>query len=458
MKKINNEYFKVNNTEFVKLECKKFETLDIITNLGLYERLISLIKELAIGMKIKHAMFSDSTHGGFIPIKSSTEFDIINILNCDKIHLDNFKENVIEHDIKNINFIEINNIDDKYKQLRSIIPSLLFCESFEKIDINIINTFKPIIITTFNKNLTNINYIPYNLSNTLFYIYVPEIYNSIFYTHFRHYIIPKNNNDIAILNYDNLIHLCIMVKNAGELFEQMLIDNLDIIDRWTILDTGSTDGTIETIKKILVGKKQGKLYEEPFINFRDSRNRCLDLAAKDCKFNVMLDDTYVVNNLRIFLNEIRGDQNANSYSIFIKSYDIEYLSNRITKTNDNLRYIYTMHEIIQDKNNFNVGIPLECCFIEDRSNAYMKNRSDERKYYDLKCLYEMIEEDPNDSRQFFYIAQTYKMLGNIEKASEFYFKRAFHKNDGFGQEKMDALFEFTRINQLHLNMELKYLF
>ena len=50
MKKINNEYFKVNNTEFVKLECKKFETLDIITNLGLYERLISLIKELAIGM------------------------------------------------------------------------------------------------------------------------------------------------------------------------------------------------------------------------------------------------------------------------------------------------------------------------------------------------------------------------------------------------------------------------
>ena len=453
MKKINNENFKVNDFEFVKLKCEKFCNLNIITNLGLYERIISLIKELSIGLKIKHAIFSDSTHGGFIPIKISSIFDTVNILNCDEIHLKNFKENVIEHDIKNINFTEINNIDGKYKQLRSIIPSLLFCETFEKIDDNIIDTFKPIIITTFNKELTNKNYTSYHLSNTLFYIYIPEIYSTLFYTHFRHYIIPKTKTDMAILKYDNLIHLCIMVKNAGELFEQMLIDNLDIIDKWTILDTGSTDETIKSIKKILVGKKNGNLYEEPFVNFRESRNRCFDLAGKDCKFNVMLDDTYVANNLREFLNEVRGDQNANSYSIFIKSDDVEYLSNRITKSNDNLRYIYTMHEIIQEKDNINVGIPLECSFIEDRNNPYMRNRSDERKEYDLKCLKEMIEEDPNDSRQFFYMAQTYKMIGDKEKASEFYFKRAFHINNGFDQEKMDALFEFTRINQIYLNMD-----
>ena len=38
-----------------------------------------------------------------------------------------------------------------------------------------------------------------------------------------------------------------MVKNGGDQFEEMLLKNLHIIDRWTILDTGSTDKTIEII-------------------------------------------------------------------------------------------------------------------------------------------------------------------------------------------------------------------
>jgi len=75
-----------------------------------------------------------------------------------------------------------------------------------------------------------------------------------------------------------------MVKNAGPQFEEMLQKNIQKVDRWTILDTGSTDDTIDTIKRTLVGKKRGELYEEPFINFRDSRNRLLDLAGKSCKF------------------------------------------------------------------------------------------------------------------------------------------------------------------------------
>ena len=105
-----------------------------------------------------------------------------------------------------------------------------------------------------------------------------------------------------IFDYNNLINLCIMVKNAGPQFEQMLLKNLPIIDRWTILDTGSTDDTVEIINRVLVGKKYGYLYQEPFINFRDSRNRLLDLAGTSCKYNIMLDDTYVVkNNLRDFL-------------------------------------------------------------------------------------------------------------------------------------------------------------
>jgi hypothetical protein len=36
---------------------------------------------------------------------------------------------------------------------------------------------------------------------------------------------------LNLLDYNNLINLCIMVKNGGELFEQMLLKNIDVFDQ-----------------------------------------------------------------------------------------------------------------------------------------------------------------------------------------------------------------------------------
>jgi len=94
-----------------------------------------------------------------------------------------------------------------------------------------------------------------------------------------------------------------MVKNGGDTFKQVLEENLEFVDKWTILDTGSTDSTIDIIKEVLVNKKKGQLFCEPFINFRDSRNRLLELAGNSCKYTLMLDDTYIVKGeLREFFN------------------------------------------------------------------------------------------------------------------------------------------------------------
>ena len=47
------------------------------------------------------------------------------------------------------------------------------------------------------------------------------------------------------------------------------------IDRWTIMDTGSTDGTQEIIKAALAARP-GDLIEGPFDDFSSARNRVLD--------------------------------------------------------------------------------------------------------------------------------------------------------------------------------------
>jgi hypothetical protein len=157
-------------------------------------------------------------------------------------------------------------------------------------------------------------------------LYLSEPAFSLFNKHFWYYY-----QDSKFV-YDNLICYTMIIKNGGPLLEKVLTENLPFIDRWCILDTGSTDGTQEMIRRVLKNKK-GKLYEEPFVNFKVSRNRCLDLAKKVCKFSLMLDDTYGMRgDIRKFLDIVRGDQFSDTFSLMIQSDDTEYYSNRILKS------------------------------------------------------------------------------------------------------------------------------
>ena len=442
IKEINKKRYKVNSSEFKTNYHDEYNNLIIKDKLGEYERIASLLCEISLypSSTINKCAFYNTTHGGFIPMICSPSFEKIFLLKTTDEHKSNIIENCKNHGITNIVW------DMEAEKWEEDI--IIFSENTDLTGEDIFKSGRAIIVTTSKSNKISTEeddliYTEYFISNTQLSVYVPKCHKQIFADIFYFYI----DHNEKIIFYDNLIHLCIMVKNGGELFEQMLLQNFNTFDRWTILDTGSTDGTIETIKRILVGKKKGQLYKEPFINFRDSRNRCLELAGKTCKYNMMLDDTYVIEgDIRSFLNEIRGDQFGDSYSLTVKSHDVEYISNRITKTENNLRYIYTMHEVIQDKDNRNVRVPENRAFITDLNNEYMQNRSNARKEYDLKCLYEMLEEYPDEPRHLFYLGQTYKMLENFEKAAEYYYKRAFFHVDGFDQEKFDALFEFTRIS------------
>uniref|UniRef100_A0A6C0EQN5 Uncharacterized protein n=1 Tax=viral metagenome TaxID=1070528 RepID=A0A6C0EQN5_9ZZZZ len=451
----NKKKYIVNNDEFTVIQHKEYTNLKILKKFGLFERLFSLINEIHFKGLISQCFFINTTHGGILPIECSHFFENIYLLNTKQQHNVNILKNISENISKNIsNILELDdnsmlNIDTNVYTKGSIF----FSENNTDVDFTFLNKFKNyILITTYNEDLINKNIFnhTFELKNTDFCIYLKNNFLDIFKTEFKYYI--EENGDKLILNYDNLMHLCIMVKDAGPQFEEVLKDNLHLIDRWTILDTGSTDETVDIINKVLVGKKEGELFKEPFINFRDSRNRLLDLAGTKCKFIIMLDDTYIVEgNLREFLNEVRGDKYTSSFSIIIQSNDVNYGSNRIIKADKNLRYIYKIHEVISDKDNINVIIPEEKCFIKDITSDYMKKRTNDRKQLDLKLLYEEIEDDPMNCRTYYYIAQTYNLLGDYEKAYEFFLKRSEFTNSGFIQERIDAVFESARIANFQLN-------
>lgn len=403
MRLINSKYYDCLETEFTKKEINGFENLSLLNDLNDLERLVGLINDLFNDLNLRHFVTDTKTHGDFINKN----------IKCGDFYT-SLKDSYIYFDM------------DK-----------LF---FSKLDV------KKIVIS---KEIYYENY--YKLTNTDFYINVSKDLNDKFIECFKYYL----ENDLKDLNYDNLIHLVIMVKNGGNEFKEMLKHscNENIFDRWTILDTGSTDNTIENINEILKNKK-GKLYQEPFINFRDSRNRSIELAGNNCKFILILDDTYFIKgDLRKILNDIRSDQYGDSYSLFIKDDYSKYASNRIIKSNSNLRYINKIHEVITDKNNKNILLPEHLCYIFDLKNDNMNTRTKDRLNLDLKLLYEEVEDDKNNPRSYYYLGQTYNLLNDFENSFKNYMKRTEFKNSGFHQELVDSYINSVIIGKYKLNME-----
>jgi hypothetical protein len=442
IKTINNKKYKVFQNEFDIIPHNEYNNLKIFKQVDIYERLIGFLSEIKnINNKINQLICFNTTHGGFLPLECAKIYESIVLLETDIQQKNNIQHNIELYNLKNIYF----NIEKSLKNK----PNIVFCENYEFISNELLEYFlqDSIIITGYDERIiNNNNYIKYKLTNSNFMIYVNNNFFNCFKTYFNYYI---SNYTI---NYDNLINLCIMVKNAGPQFEDMLIKNLPIIDKWTILDTGSTDETINIINKILVGKKTGNLYQENFINFCDSRNRLLELAGTSCKYIIMLDDTYIIEgNLRNFLNEVRGDQYANSFTLLINSDDTQYGSNRIIKSDSGLKYIYKIHEVISDKNNINIFIPEKASIINDRRFDYMEKRTMERKKLDLELLYQELNDDSMNPRTYYYLAQTYNLLEDYDKAFNFFLKRVEFINSGFIQERIDSIFEAARIANFKLN-------
>lgn len=431
---INKENFIVKENEYNVVPHQEFNNLQIIDSLAEHERIISLLSELSFLFEKSNLLVFNCSHGGYIPIKVADKFEKIGVIDPSDTNWQ-------------YNTSTVKNITSAGEIFDSLLPYIFYLTSNVLDDMHLY--VQPRILI-FNSSLDFKKLYPlytiYNLSYSNYSILVNNELVSHFNHHFRFYL--KENN---VLDYDNLIHLAMIVKNAGDSFESILTQNLDFIDRWTILDTGSTDDTISTIKRVLKNKK-GQLFQEPFINFKDSRNRCLDLAGTSCKFILTLDDTYIIkNNLREFLQTIRGDQFGDSYSIFIQSDDTEYGSNRIIKSATNLRYIYRIHEVIDPKNNINVIIPKHHSYLFDFRSDYMENRTMDRKKYDLEILFKELEDFPDDPRALYYLAQTYNLLHDHENAFKYFLLRVEHPNDGFIQEKIDACFEAGRLSNFQLN-------
>ena len=82
--------------------------------------------------------------------------------------------------------------------------------------------------------------------------------------------------------------LSMIVKNEASVITRCLSSVRPIIDYWVIVDTGSTDGTQDAIRSLMMDLPGG-LYERPWHDFAHNRNEALDLARPHGKYVLIID-------------------------------------------------------------------------------------------------------------------------------------------------------------------------
>jgi glycosyltransferase involved in cell wall biosynthesis len=246
------------------------------------------------------------------------------------------------------------------------------------------------------------------------------------------------------------ITLCMIVKDEAKVIERCLASVLPIIDNWVIVDTGSTDGTQDKIRKFFenVGIP-GKLYERPWKDFGHNRSEALELASTEGDYAYMIDaDEVLVFEPGFDPEQFKASLNADLYNIFAEYGGTKYHRPQMTSTKKKFYYRGILHEYVD-------------CYEEIKTRDFARgfkntpiqdgNRSSQSGKYerDAERFEEALkgEVDPKDfNRYHFYLAQSYRDSQQWEKSLAAYMKRA--ELGGWNEEVFYSLYQAGRIMEV----------
>lgn len=233
---------------------------------------------------------------------------------------------------------------------------------------------------------------------------------------------------ISNQNSHPTICLNMIVKNESKIITRLFDSVIPIIDCYCICDTGSSDNTIQVINEYFENKNiKGKIIQEQFKNFSYNRN----FALQECygmSDYILLVDADMILNIYNFNKEIIS--NYDTLTILQGTTNFFYQNTRIIRNNGLYKYIGVTHEYLDcPKENKNLDISRTQLFIHDIGDGGSKSNKYER---DITLLLNDIEENPDNHRSFFYLANTYYDSNNFSEAIIYYNKRI--KSGGWIQE------------------------
>lgn len=252
------------------------------------------------------------------------------------------------------------------------------------------------------------------------------------------------------------ICLNLIVKDEAKVMARCLASVKRHIHRWAIVDTGSTDGTQDVIRRELADIP-GELVELPWKGFAGSRNDALDLARKSgCDYLLTLDADEVL--VWPDGTDIASKLTDDVYGIKFRLAGVgESTWQRVLLARLSLpwRWVGDMHEHLECLGHEPVRTLITGAHVDSYTDG---GRSRPRRYSvfdylppntaivstrkydrDAKVLEAMAAADPNDTRAVFYLAQSYTGARRVDKAIETFLKRS--RMGGWQEEVFYSLFQ-----------------
>jgi glycosyltransferase involved in cell wall biosynthesis len=265
-------------------------------------------------------------------------------------------------------------------------------------------------------------------------------------------------------------------KNESHVIERMLNSAKTITDLIVAVDTGSTDGTQDLIRKF--GEDNNiptYVFDRPFDTFEKSRNYAMEMLRK------------VVNDIGWDSDKVHGywfdcdeqliiDQDFNKSQFtkdlyMINTYigQMKYTRNTFFKVSKSMKWYGPVHEfIVSDDKNITSGLAEGISVDVKMEGASWKGDLADKYLSHAHILEKYINENRKDSRWIFYTAQSYhdsaQVKDNREENEERlrralkYYKERVDRNDGYPEERYYSQYRIGTIMRAlekpwHLTMQ-----
>uniref|UniRef100_A0A6C0EUA7 Glycosyltransferase 2-like domain-containing protein n=1 Tax=viral metagenome TaxID=1070528 RepID=A0A6C0EUA7_9ZZZZ len=241
------------------------------------------------------------------------------------------------------------------------------------------------------------------------------------------------------------IGLCMIVKNESHIIHESLNATLPLIDTYCIVDTGSTDNTIEVIKTFYEKHGiQGEVHEREWKNFGHNRSEALQLCDNKMDYILVIDAddliTWTGDGKQQLINTLQYEPNVINFKI--QQDALSYTRMQMFKANDGWKYHGVLHEYPGNgKQNIVVDCPSGMFMTSRRLGD--RNKCTDKMKRDIAVLLKGVEDEPNNERYMFYLAQSYRDDGQVDKAVEWYTKR--YEAGKWYEEKYISAYNITKL-------------
>jgi tetratricopeptide (TPR) repeat protein len=228
-----------------------------------------------------------------------------------------------------------------------------------------------------------------------------------------------------------------IVKDEAKVVARCLESVRRFVSHWVVVDTGSSDGTQAIVRKTLADIP-GELHERPWKGFAESRNEALALARGKGDYVLVVDADDVIDaDPRFELPALEHDV----YLVRVEDAGLVYERAHLFRSDRDLRYVGVVHEVLTSPEARRAA---RLTGIVYRRLGGGARGSDPQRYRkDAALLESALRDDPGDTRSAFYLAQSWRDAGELEKALAAYGRRA--AMGGWIEEVWCSLFEAARL-------------